>query len=63
MNIVPLHLCCPVMKGEQITFGAVAQKRTCKGTAISAAMNPQMPRKKLFRATADEERPTLASTM
>lgn len=35
----------------------------CKGIATSAAMNAISPRKKLFTATALEDRPALASTM
>lgn len=33
------------------------------GAATSAAMNPKTPRKRLFVATAVEDRPVLASTM
>ena len=35
----------------------------CSGTATSAAMNADPPRKALLVATADEERPLFASTM
>ena len=37
--------------------------RTCRGAATSVAMNAVRPRNALFAATADDDRPTLASTM
>lgn len=36
---------------------------TCNGTATSVAMNANVPRHALFVATAEEERPELASTI
>ena len=36
---------------------------SCSGTATSAATKAESPRNALFVATADEERPLLASTM
>lgn len=38
-------------------------KGTCNGTATSEAMNAKRPRNALLVATAEEERPTLASTI
>lgn len=42
---------------------SAAQRRTCRGTAISAATNADKPLNALFVAAAVDERPTFASTM
>ena len=58
---------CPVKMDSGVSniprFLASTVERTCNGTAISAATKPNDPRKQLFKATADELRPTLASTI
>lgn len=38
-------------------------RRTCNGTATSDATNANKPRNALLVATAEEDRPVLASTM
>ena len=41
----------------------VMARRTCNGTASSAAANAKSPRNRLFVATADDDRPAFESTM
>ena len=47
----------------QSVYSPPSPKESCSGTAASVNTNAATPRKQLFIATADEERPGLASTI